>query len=202
MSRNRERGNIRAYSVNDAKRHHPNSVIRRGLLHKDRVHLKKRVHFGFRICQLNVGTMTGRGREVADWMREKKIDVMCVQETRWKGNKAKEMGDGYKLWHNEANKQGSNGVFIVLSGELKNAVVEVHRTNNRIIILKICCGGEILNIISAYAPQVGCTEDEKEISGETWMGADLNGHIGSGNEVIGRGHGGYGIGREAQKERV
>ncbi|XP_068215883.1 uncharacterized protein [Palaemon carinicauda] len=108
--------------------------------------------------------MTGRGREVTDLMREKKVDVMCVQETRWKGNKAKQLGDGCKLYHGGANKQSRNEVGIVLSGELKNPLIEVH-----IIRLKTCWGGEILNIISAYAPQVGCTEDEKEISGETWI---------------------------------
>ncbi|XP_068215892.1 uncharacterized protein [Palaemon carinicauda] len=113
--------------------------------------------------------MTGRGREVADLMREKKVDVMCVQETRWKGNKAKELGDGYKLYHSGANKQSRNGVGIVLPGELKNPLIEVHKKNDHIIRLKMCCGGEILNNISTYAPQVGCTEDEKEISGETWI---------------------------------
>lgn len=212
-----ERGNARAYSVNDAQRHRPNSVVRRGLLHQERVQLKKRAHIGFRVCQLNVGSMTGRGRELADLMREKKVDVVCVQETRWKGNKAKELGDGYKLYYSGANKQGRNGVGIVLSSELKNSVIEVHRKNDRIIRLKICYGGEILNIISAYAPQVGCTEEEK---GNFWrdmdgimqeleeherviVGADLNGHVGSENEAIGRVHGGHGIGeRNPEGESV
>ncbi|XP_068212660.1 craniofacial development protein 2-like [Palaemon carinicauda] len=81
----------------------------------------------------------------------------------------------------------------------------------------MCCGGEILNIISAYAPQVGCTEEEK---GNFWrdmggvmqdleeqvrviVGADLNGHVGSENEAIGRVHGGHGIGeRNPEGERV
>ena len=38
---------------------------------------------------MNVGTMTGRGREVADLMERRKVGVLCVQETRWKGNAAK-----------------------------------------------------------------------------------------------------------------
>ncbi|XP_068233396.1 uncharacterized protein [Palaemon carinicauda] len=91
------------------------------------------------------------------------------QETRWKGNKGKEFDDGYKLYYSGANKQGRNGVGTALSGELKNAVIEVHRKNDCIIRLKICCGGEILNIISAYAPQVGCIEDEK---GNFWKDMD------------------------------
>ncbi|XP_066965684.1 craniofacial development protein 2-like [Macrobrachium rosenbergii] len=138
-----ERGNARAYSVNNAQRHRPNSVIRRGLLHQERVQLKKRAHIGFRVCQLNIGSMTGRGRELADLMRKRKVDVLCVQETRWKGNKAKELGDGYKLYYSGANKQGRNGVGIVLSGELKNTVIEVQRKNDRIIRLKMCSGERV-----------------------------------------------------------
>ena len=36
----------------------------------------------FTIGILNVGTMTGKGREVADVMERRKIYVLCVQETR------------------------------------------------------------------------------------------------------------------------
>ncbi|XP_068250373.1 uncharacterized protein [Palaemon carinicauda] len=78
------------------------------------------------------------------------------------------------------------------------------------------CGGEILNIISAYAPQVGCTEVER---GNFWrdmdgvmqkleeheriiVGADFNGHVGSENEAIGQVHGGYGFGERNQGESV
>ncbi|XP_064093853.1 uncharacterized protein LOC135206366 [Macrobrachium nipponense] len=159
-----ERGNARAYSVNDAQRHHPNSVIRRGQLHQEQVPLKKRAHSGFRVCQLNIGSMTERGRELAALMREKKVDLMYVQET-----------------------------------------------------LRICYGGEVLDIISVYAPQVGCTEEEK---GNFWrdmdgvmqeleeherviVGVDLNGHVGNEKEAIGQVHGGHGTGeRKPEGESV
>ena len=41
------------------------------------------------IATLNVGTMTGKGRELADVLNRRRIDIACVQETRWKGSKAK-----------------------------------------------------------------------------------------------------------------
>ncbi|XP_068233341.1 uncharacterized protein [Palaemon carinicauda] len=80
----------------------------------------------------------------------------------------------------------------------------------------MCCGGEILNIIGAYAPQVGCTEYEKgnirrDVDGvmqeleeheRVIVGADLNGHTGSENEAIGRCMGAMELGRETQKERI
>ena len=208
---------VRAYSLNDAQTHRPNSVTGRGLLHHERVQLKKLARLGIRVGQLNIGSMTGRGRELADLMKRKSVDVLCVQETRWRGDKARELGDGYKLFYSGANDQGRNGVGIVLSGDLKNSVTEVYRKNDRIMRVKICYAGETMNIISAYAPQVGCTEEEK---GQFWsemdgvmqeqeehervvVGADLNGHVGSENEVIGRVHGGHGIGeRNAEGESI
>ncbi|KAF7706367.1 hypothetical protein HF521_019621 [Silurus meridionalis] len=38
-----------------------------------------------RVGTLNVGTMTGKGREVADMMERRTVDMLCVQETKWKG---------------------------------------------------------------------------------------------------------------------
>ena len=142
---------------------------------------------------------------------------MCVQETRWKGNKAKELGDGYKLIYSGANAVGRNGVGIIVSGELKNTVTDVCRKNDRIMRVKMSCGDDTVNIISAYAPQVGCSEEEKdtfwrEMDGvmqeleeheRVIVGADLNGHVGSRNDVIGWVHGGHGIGeRNAEGESI
>ena len=38
-----------------------------------------------RIATLNVGSMTGKGRELADVLNRRRMDVACVQETIWKG---------------------------------------------------------------------------------------------------------------------
>ena len=37
-----------------------------------------------KVGTLNIGTMTGRGREVADMMERRGLSILCVQETRWK----------------------------------------------------------------------------------------------------------------------
>ena len=47
-----------------------------------------------RIATLDVGSMTGRGQEVVDFMEHRKINSMCVQYTKWKGSKARELGNG------------------------------------------------------------------------------------------------------------
>ena len=162
-----------------------------------------------RVGTLNIGSMTGRGREVADMMKRRRVDILCVQETRWKGEKARELGDGYKLYFSGANKEGRNGVGIVVSEGLKDKVLEVFRRNDRIMKMRLSLGEEQIVVISAYAPQVGCRNEEKE---EFWnaldeemrnlegsekviVGGDLNGHIGEDGVGYRRVHGGHGVGQ-------
>ena len=52
-----------------------------------------------RIAILNVGSMTGRRQEVVDFMKRRKINIMCVQETKWKGSKARELINSFKLFY-------------------------------------------------------------------------------------------------------
>ena len=47
-------------------------------------------------------------------MKRRKVDILCVQETKWKKNKAREMGDGYKLYYTVEDGR-RNGVWIILS---------------------------------------------------------------------------------------
>ena len=35
-----------------------------------------------RVGTLNIGTMTGRGRELADMMEQRNVDILCLQETK------------------------------------------------------------------------------------------------------------------------
>ena len=75
---------------------------------------------------LNIGTMTGRGRELADMMERRNVDILCLQETKWKGSKARKIGGGCKIFYNEADKR-KNGIGIVLREELAESVLEVKR---------------------------------------------------------------------------
>ena len=160
-----------------------------------------------RVGTLNVGTMTGRGRELADLMERRKVGVLCVQETRWKGDKAKELGGGCKLLRSGANKQGRNGVGIVISKDLKEDLISVSKRSDRVMSIKLGVEETVVNIICAYAPQVGCTEEEKETFWEQMdqelsatldderviVGGYLNGHIGRSRDGIERIHGGWGM---------
>ena len=44
---------------------------------------------------LNVGTITRKSRELADILKRRKVDILCMQETRWKGRRARNIGGGY-----------------------------------------------------------------------------------------------------------
>ncbi|KAK3570098.1 hypothetical protein QTP86_010972 [Hemibagrus guttatus] len=158
---------------------------------------------GLRIGTLNVGTMTGKGRELADVMERRKVDILCVQETRWKGSKARSIGAGFKLFYYGVDSK-RNGVGVVLKEELVRNVLEVKRVSDRVMSLKLEIEGVMLNVVSGYAPQVGCKLEEKERfwseldevmesipTGErVVIGADFNGHVGEGNtgdeEVMGK----------------
>ncbi|KAK3544202.1 hypothetical protein QTP86_008342 [Hemibagrus guttatus] len=158
---------------------------------------------GLRIGTLNVGTMTGKGRELADMMERRKVDILCVQETRWKGSKARSIGAGFKLFYYGVDSK-RNGVGVVLKEEFVRNVLEVKRVSDRVMSLKLEIEGVMLNVVSGYAPQVGCEVEEKERfwseldevmesipTGErVVIGADFNGHVGEGNtgdeEVMGK----------------
>ncbi|KAK3512209.1 hypothetical protein QTP70_001117 [Hemibagrus guttatus] len=107
----------------------------------------------------------GKGRELADMMERRKVDILCVQETRWKGSKARSIGAGFKVFYYGVDSK-RNGVGVVLKEEFVRNVLEV-----------------------------GCELEEKERfwseldevmesipTGErVVIGADFNGHVGEGN---------------------
>ena len=114
-----------------------------------------------RAATLNVASMTGKGRELIDMMERRKVDILCVQETKWKGSKAKSIGDGFKLLYHGVDGR-RNGVSIILKEYYAKSVVEVKRKSGRMMCVKMEIEGVMMNIISAYVPQVGCELEEKE----------------------------------------
>ena len=65
-------------------------------------------------------------------------------------------------YYSGADATGRNGVGIVLSKEHKDSLVSVSRTNDLVMRVKLGIGETVGNVICAYAPQVGCEEEEKE----------------------------------------
>lgn len=74
-----------------------------------------------RVGTLNIGTMTGKGRELADMMEQRKVGILCVQETKWKGSKARRIGGVFKLFYHGVDGK-RNGTEIILKEEYVNSV--------------------------------------------------------------------------------
>ena len=66
-------------------------------IHKEKV--EKQI--GVRFESWNVGSICGRGAEVCEELRKRKVDVCCLQEVRWRGEGARFFGvkgRRYRLW--------------------------------------------------------------------------------------------------------
>ncbi|KAK3533658.1 hypothetical protein QTP70_024032 [Hemibagrus guttatus] len=85
-------------------------------------------------------------------MERRKVDILCVQETRWKGSKARSIGAGFKLFYYGVDSK-RNGVGVVLKEEFVRNVLEVKRVSDRVMSLKLEIEGVMLNVVSGYAPQ-------------------------------------------------
>ncbi|WMV29422.1 hypothetical protein MTR67_022807 [Solanum verrucosum] len=159
-----------------------------------------------RVGSWNIGSLTGKSIELVKILKKRKINIACVQETRWVGSKARDV-DGFKLWYSGGSRD-RNGVGILVDGDLREQVVEVRRINDRLMLIKLVVGGCTLSVISAYAPQVGLGEEAKKlfyedldevvrgipITEKIVIGGDFNGHIGATSNGFDDVHGGFGFG--------
>ena len=152
--------------------------------------------------------------EIADVLRRRKVDIACVQEVKWKVSKARNVGHGYKLFYH-GDTSNRNGVGIIVREERTKDILEISRISDRIILLKLARPNtkEVTTIISAYEPQQGLSELEKDQFYEQLETAtrqaetviidgDLNGHVGmNGRESTS--HGNIGLGeRNEEGDRV
>ncbi|XP_019255116.1 PREDICTED: craniofacial development protein 2-like [Nicotiana attenuata] len=142
-----------------------------------------------RIGSWNIGTLTGKSIELAKILQKRKVNIACVQETRWAGSKARN-ADGYKLWYSGVVK-GKNGVGILVDRDLRESLVEVRRANDRLMFIKLVTGEFTLNVVSVYAPQAGLDE---EVKWRFWEGLDEIVRSIPPTESYGEVHGGFGLG--------
>ena len=82
--------------------HHRLDVVKnkQGFPHlRERVRVKKLVHDNrIRFGTWNIGTLIGKSMEIVDTMTRRRINFMCLQETKWVGKKPKKLdSSGFKL---------------------------------------------------------------------------------------------------------
>ena len=76
-----------------------------------------------RIGSWNIGSLTGKLRKLVDAAIRRRVNILCVQETKWKGQKVKKVEDtSFKLWYIGATP-GRNGVGILIDRRFKDGVV-------------------------------------------------------------------------------
>ena len=115
------------------------------------------------------------------------------------------------MWYcGSGNKR--NGIGIVLKNDCVERVIELWRILDRIMCMEMELDGVVLNIISAYAPQVGqlgCMREEKEVfwldldeaeekipkHEKIILGADMNERIREGNNSDEKCMGRHALGR-------
>ncbi|KAF3642009.1 hypothetical protein FXO37_22703 [Capsicum annuum] len=137
-----------------------------------------------RVGSWNIGTLQGKSIELVKILRKKRINIACVQETRWVGSKARDV-DGYKLWYSGSERR-KNGVGILVDEELRGQC--------------LCAAGglgwgEKLQFWEALDEVVrGLPSSEKIV-----VAGDFNGHIGSLLGGFDDVHGGFGFGERNEE---
>ena len=75
-----------------------------------------------------------------------------MQETRWKGSKARNIGYGCKIFYHGEDRR-RNGVGVILKGDYIGRVLEVKSFSDRMMYMNwIIVEGVMMTVISAYAP--------------------------------------------------
>ena len=163
-----------------------------------------------RVGSWNIGTLKGKSAEIERVMDRRGINIMCVQETKWRNtmpNHARFLTESkeYKLYFYGVEND-RNGVGIILEKALLGSVISVSKESDRLISVKLVLCGRVWNVISAYAPQSGLEQSEKEAFWNDmntllrripdteliFIGGDLNGHVGELNHDYEDVHGGKG----------
>ena len=90
----------------------PNMPTTEGLPQRWRLRTKRLAKIRVRFLTVNIGTMTVQSREVAEMLKRRQVEIACVQQTKLKGNKARKIGEGYKLYYSGAST-ARHGVGII-----------------------------------------------------------------------------------------
>ena len=121
---------------------------------KGRVSFKKNCHkvneSSFRVRFLNVGSMRGKASEVGETMSKRRVDLCCLQETRWKTNLKLIAGRDFRYkYFGCGNDEGTCGVGILLAEKWWEKVFEVIRVSDRIILIRMVIGSVVFAFVSA-----------------------------------------------------
>lgn len=101
-----------------------------------------------RIGSWNISTLTWKSIKLAKIFQKRKINIVCVQQTRLVGSRARDE-DGFQLWYS-GYERGKNMVGILIIRDLRVLVVKVRRVKDKLMAIKLVVGGYTLNVSSTY----------------------------------------------------
>jgi len=104
-------------------------------------------------------------------LTERRMDVVCVQETRWRGSGCRffgAIGKRYKLFW-MGSKAKTNGVGIFVAEIWVNSVVSVKRHSERVLVLKMVLDDCLLNVFTVYAPHSGKPDEKRRDFGTRYF---------------------------------
>ena len=115
--------------------------------------------WAFRVGTWNVESLTGRSGELVEALGERRIDIACVQEIRWRGSSCRYFGatgKRYKLfWMGSEAKTEGVGIFV--AEKWADSVVRVERHSERIMVLKMVLGDRLLHVFFGLCSSLGET---------------------------------------------
>lgn len=159
----------------------------------------------------NEGSLTGKLQELVDDANRRHVNTLCVHETRWAGQKARKVENtGFKLWY--SGSVGTKNDIGFLTGKTLWSSGR-SETGDRIILVKLLVENLVLNVTSAYTPQVGLdmsakrqfVEDLENVvrsvstNKKLFIGEDINERVCTTNIGFEDVHGGFGYGDRNQE---
>ena len=161
--------------------------------------------------------MRDKEEEVVMMMKERKLDILGVAETRYRGEGRRVIQDNYQIIYKGREEDTMHGVGFVISAEVAETVIECQHINERIITLTMSVEDGKVVIIQVYAPQQGRDNQEKDefydqlqmvydripLEYKVIIIGDLNGHVGVDRRGIEGVIGSFGIGdKNEEGERI
>ena len=84
-------------------------------------------------------------------MKRRNLDILCVQKTKWKESKARNVGGGCELFYNGADgRRNGIGIGIAVREELVKSVLEVKRVSERLMVMKLQVKGFIPRVAKLW----------------------------------------------------
>lgn len=116
-----------------------------------------------RIATWNIKSLNNRDQEIIEELKERKIDLCALQETKKKGNGQKDYGD-YVLVYSGVDKgrRAVAGVGILIHSKYKDSIEDCVYHSERILKIKLTTNKLKINVISVYSPEDCKPKEERE----------------------------------------